>query len=285
MNPGDTIGEEPAVLMRRIQQFVDQVEQHPNPQTRESMRQCLEAVVEIYGTGLTRIVQLVNGNDSLRQRLADDDVVRGLLLIHGLHPVPLETRLRQALEQVRPYLQSHGGNVDLVDCSHGVARLRLEGHCKTCPSSSVTLELAIRQAIDEACPDLDRIEVEGAPQAMKPRFVIPDGAPAWHVLGREEDFNGDGMAALQVDGSDVLLCRVNGLRYAYLNHCPACSAALDGGLLEGEILACPRGHRFNIRRAGASADQSGLHLDPLPLVAADGMIKIAIQPTVKKEAA
>ena len=83
-----------------------------------------------------------------------------MLLIHGLHPLSLEARLRQALEQVSPYMHSHGGNVELISLEGDFARLRLNGNCKSCPSSRVTLELAVRKALEENCPDLAGFEVE-----------------------------------------------------------------------------------------------------------------------------
>jgi Fe-S cluster biogenesis protein NfuA len=73
----------------------------------------------------------------------------------------LEKRLRGALEKVRPYMQSHGGNIELLSLEDDVARIRLQGTCKTCPSSAVTLELAVRRAVEEACPDLLGFEVVG----------------------------------------------------------------------------------------------------------------------------
>ena len=107
----------------------------------------------------------------------------GLLLIHGLHPVPLETRLREALEKVRPYMQSHGGNVELLSLDNDAARLRLLGHCKSCPSSAVTLELALKQAIEEACPDLLSFECEGVAEASADHEShTPNAAPSWIVL-------------------------------------------------------------------------------------------------------
>ena len=88
-----------------------------------------------------------------------------LLLIHDLHPVPLEQRVQDALDSVRPYMESHGGNVELLSLEHGVARIHLRGSCSDCSASSVTLELAIKQALEEAAPDLEGLEVEGvAPQ-------------------------------------------------------------------------------------------------------------------------
>jgi len=90
------------------------------------------------------------------------------LLVHGLHPVDLETRLHQALDKVLPYIHSHGGNVELISLIAGVAKLRLQGTCKTCPSSAITLELAVKAAVEEFCPDLLGMEVEGQAQPTGP---------------------------------------------------------------------------------------------------------------------
>ena len=92
---------------------------------------------------------------------AGDDLVGAILLLHGLHPLDLETRVRQALDKVRPLLRSHGGNVELLGLAGGVARLRMLGSCDGCPSSAMTLKTAIEEAIFEKAPDVTAIEVEG----------------------------------------------------------------------------------------------------------------------------
>ena len=84
-----------------------------------------------------------------------------LLLLYGLHPVDLETRVHQALDKVRPLLKSHGGNVDLLGIADGVVRLQLQGSCHGCPSSAQTLHNAIEAAIDEFAPDVVELKVEG----------------------------------------------------------------------------------------------------------------------------
>jgi Fe-S cluster biogenesis protein NfuA len=111
------------------------------------------AVVELYGEALAR---LLAGADPV-----EDDLVSHLLLVHDLHPVDVETRVRRALDDVRPYLGSHGGDVELLGVEEGVARVRLGGTCDGCPSSAVTLQNAIETAILKAAPDLERVEAEG----------------------------------------------------------------------------------------------------------------------------
>ena len=76
-------------------------------------------------------------------RLTADPLVEGLLLLHGLHPLDADARIQRALDQVRPYLGSHAGGVQYLGVTDGVARLRLEGSCHGCPSSTVTVRLAI----------------------------------------------------------------------------------------------------------------------------------------------
>ncbi len=76
--------------------------------------------------------------------VADDPQVEGLLLLHDLHPLDVDARIQRALDRVRPYLGSHAGGVEYLGVTDGVARLRLEGSCHGCPSSTVTVQLAIR---------------------------------------------------------------------------------------------------------------------------------------------
>jgi Fe-S cluster biogenesis protein NfuA len=88
-------------------------------------------------------------------------LVGQLLMLYDLHPVDLETRIKQALDKVRPMLKSHGGDVELLSVEDGIVRLRLNGSCNSCPSSSLTLKNAIEEAIYEAAADIAGLEVVG----------------------------------------------------------------------------------------------------------------------------
>jgi len=135
----------------------------------------VQLLLRLYGAGLDRILSAIDseaaGNgaedsaaDRIFARLVEDDLVASLLVLHGLHPLDLDRRIARALDRVRPYLGSHGGDVELLGVEggkEGVVRLRLLGSCKSCPSSSVTMRLAVERAIAEAAPEIVRIEVEG----------------------------------------------------------------------------------------------------------------------------
>ena len=135
---------------------------------RERAEELVRLVADLYGTGLERVLEILHDagrlDDDVLAALAADDLVASLLLVHDLHPYDVGTRVEQALESVRPYLGSHGGDVELLDVTEsGVVRLRLLGSCDGCPSSSVTLKLAVEGAIEAAAPEITSIEVEDAP--------------------------------------------------------------------------------------------------------------------------
>jgi Fe-S cluster biogenesis protein NfuA len=148
----------------RIDTLLDEVETL-DPRGRDTATELVQALLDLYGEGLARIAS------RCAELPVDDELVAHLLLLHGLHPVPLTERVHGALEEVRPYLAAHGGGVELLGVDDGVVRLRLEGACNGCPSSAVTLKLAVEEAIQKAAPDIERIEAEGAAEPAPPGLL------------------------------------------------------------------------------------------------------------------
>ena len=151
---------------------------------RERSEELVRQVTALYGAGLARVLEILGDTGVLTPALQDalvaDDLVASLLLVHGLHPHGVRTRVEAALESVRPYLGTHGGDVELMDVSDdGVVRLRLLGSCDGCPSSAATLELAVHSAIEAAAPEVTSIEVlaDEPPAAAAPAVIPVVGAP------------------------------------------------------------------------------------------------------------
>lgn len=165
-------------LIQRIEELIRKIETMADPDARASSLELVQSLMELHGAGLERMLEITAQTDeageALIETVARDELVGGLLLLYGLHPVALDERVMQALDKVRPYLHSHGGNVEVLGIEDGVVRLRLQGSCQSCPSSSATLKLAIEEAILEAAPDVVAIEAEGAAEtavAAVPGFV------------------------------------------------------------------------------------------------------------------
>ena len=158
---GALVGVERRELLQRIQQLTDELERVDDPHARAVGEQLVAAVIDMHGEGLGRHAR-GPGRPTPAASWPTDGVVGSLMLIHGLYPESLEDRVQRGAGRVRPYMESHGGNIELLGIEDGVARLRLEGSCDGCGASQSTLELTVERALREAAPDLRGMDVEGA---------------------------------------------------------------------------------------------------------------------------
>ncbi len=151
--------------LARVESLIHEAEKLSDPQLRGQIQELVAHLLEFHGEALAKIVTDVADLGASGRALIDawsgDELISSLLLLYDLHPVDTETRVLAALEQVRPYLKSHGGNVEFLGLADGIVHLRLQGHCHGCPSSTATLRTNIEKAIYEAAPDVAGIEVEG----------------------------------------------------------------------------------------------------------------------------
>ncbi len=269
--------------------------------SKETAEELVRLLVEMYGEGLRRVVTLLGEQDpGLVARIAGDELVESLLLLHDLHPLDTEARIQRALDKVRPYLGSHAGGVEFlgVDAA-GVARLRLEGNCDGCASSTQTVQMAIEGAINDAAPEIAGIDVEGvvaepaAPllqvgMGPPPGWVAADPLPVpepepvsgWATLPELGPPTGHPVG-LELAGLAVLVCSVRGTLYAYRDACAACGGELSTGTLNGNVLACPScGAQFNVKLAGRGLDGARHHLDPLPLLSDSAGVRVAVPKAV-----
>ncbi len=247
------------------------------------MQECMQEVLSFYGHGLERILDIISkGNNAaakdIYNNMLGDSFVNGLLLIHDLHPFDLRTRLNLALEKVRPYMDSHGGNIEMISLEDGVAKLKLNGNCNGCPSSSATLELGIRQAIEENCPDLVGLEVEEATSInlISNGERQPISSKGWKTITGVDKLTSGEMKPVELSGTQMIVCKVHEQLYAYRNVCPACELPLNTGKLEKNIISCKLGHSYDIQQAGKCTLDDDLHLDPFPLLEENGSIKISV---------
>jgi Fe-S cluster biogenesis protein NfuA len=163
--------QEPEVKRRieHLETLIHDLEQLPDPAARDQARELVQTLLDFHGaavsTILNRIAELGEPGHALINSLASDELVSNLLLLYDLHPLNLETRVSQALDQVRPYLRTHKGDVELMGVIDGIVRLRMQGSCHGCPSSAMTLKNAIEEAIYSHAPDVAAIEVEGVVDA------------------------------------------------------------------------------------------------------------------------
>ncbi len=285
--------------IQRVEELISEIELVADPDTRAKALELVQSLMDFHGAGLDRMMERISeageAGASLFDDFARDDLVASMLLLYGLHPLDFETRIQQALDKVRPYLASHGGNVELLNVAEGVVRLKLEGSCHGCPSSAMTLKLAIEEAIYEAAPDTIALEVEGVveqqPKPLTPTFVQlrgpassnssqpakQNGKGKWEEVSGLESLAHSSVRALEVSGQSILFCRLGETFYAYQSLCPGCGQALHLARLEANNLVCPAcSQSYDVVRAGRGTSMPNLQLEPFPLLIEQGQAKIAL---------
>jgi hypothetical protein len=157
--------------LRRVEDAVASLEALPDSRGRDAARSLMEAVLDLHGTALARLVAVVAASghgEDLFDAFAADDQVAAVLLLHGLHPQTPDVRVRRALDAIRGDLRAQGADIMLAEVRDGVARLKLRA-----PGASREVAAMLRRQVEgaviEAAPDLDEIailnEVASAPAA------------------------------------------------------------------------------------------------------------------------
>jgi Fe-S cluster biogenesis protein NfuA len=141
--------------MRDIERLIAELER-VDPAARATADALIRSLMELHAGAFERIVEIARAHGALDE-LVKDDLLSSLLLLYDLHPVPLETRVQNALEKVRPYIASHGGGIEVISIAGDVVRVRMAGNCDGCPGSSDTMKLAVEQAIFEAAPEISAV--------------------------------------------------------------------------------------------------------------------------------
>lgn len=219
------------------------------------------AVEDFHREGLLRVVRTLKEDPRGKEllfELVDDPVVYALLVMHGIVRADPVTLANRALEDVRPYLESHGGGVELVGVELPVARVRLSGTCNGCSQSSATLREVVERALVAAVHGLHQVEVvpsEPEPTmvpltavGLRPGLVSQRTADAdgW-TRGPDLDAVTDGRVTVwrpegtAEDEPGVAIVRIGDRISAYKDACAHQGFSLERGMLdtEGCVLTCP----------------------------------------------
>jgi Fe-S cluster biogenesis protein NfuA len=149
-----------------IDKLVRALEEATDPVLRANAKELVQALMTLHGACLERMLEVVGKNGesgkSIIDTFARDGVVKSVLLLYGLHPVDIKTRVLEALEKTQPSMSSHAVTVNFVSIDEaGMVTLRMEGKSEGCGSSALALKQAVEQAIYEAAPDISGMVMQG----------------------------------------------------------------------------------------------------------------------------
>lgn len=165
--------------VQRISELVSGLENIENPEARASAKALVQLLLDLHAAGLERALDIVAKGGDAGQRaideLARDSLVSSLLVLYGLHPLDLETRVALAVEKVQPRVRKGGGELQLLGVENGAVRLhlRVDGH--SCGSTGNALKAMVEDAIYEAAPDMSNLLITGLEEKTSSSGFVPLG--------------------------------------------------------------------------------------------------------------
>lgn len=186
---------------------------------------------------------------ALRQAV-DDEILYSVLLYHELvkpQQPPLIERIQAALEEVRPGLKSHDGDVEFVAIKPpDTVEVKLIGNCSSCPTSTLTLTQSVEQAIKNHCPEITKVVAVNDTSTVNSPFT-PEDTSTWVKLTTIDQIPESGILTGKVGKNSLILYRQGVNITCYLNACPHLATPLDIGKLDHGILTCKsHGFQYNL---------------------------------------
>jgi Fe-S cluster biogenesis protein NfuA len=164
--------------MQRIGGLVQEIESIADPAVRAATRDLVQSLMDLHGAALEKALEIVaeTGEPGLTiiDRLGRDSLVSSVLILYGLHPEDLETRVVKAVDKVRPQMRKQGCEVELLGVNDGAITLRVETGSHTCGSTGKTLQATLEGAMYDAAPDLISLVIEGFEEKPASGFVALD---------------------------------------------------------------------------------------------------------------
>lgn len=251
----------------------------------EAVARLDELVQELEREGDERALALLQLVDAIhRPALAliaagelEHPLAHALLAMYDLAPLDERVQVEEALDLIRPYIHSHGGEVELLAVEDGVVHLRLSGSCHGCAGSAMTLKRGIEEVLRERYADFKEI-VAHEPEQPKPLVQIQKlKRPVFVEAAAAEDVAPGQLKAVVVEEISVLLLNVAGEIYAFKNGCALDGLPLEGGRLSATVLVCPWHNCAYDARSGKRLDDSSEPaLAVVPIAVQDGAIQVAV---------
>lgn len=269
--------------------LVRHFDEHTEPAVRDAVFELLNGIDALHREGIARLLELLvaERGEDVMATLAADPQAAPVLALYDLLPLDERAQIDDALESVRPYIHSHGGEVEVLDVIDGTVHVRLQGSCSGCAGSAVTLQRGVEEALRNGYPGFRAMEVhEPPPPSPTPAgFVSLEGLkasasrfrkPEWTLIAAADDIPVGSARPFETAGFPVLLCNVDGEIYGFRNECLDCGMPIGEAKLSGPVLVCPWQNCAYDARTGRRVDGEDGRLQIYPVALVDRQVKLAL---------
>jgi Fe-S cluster biogenesis protein NfuA len=192
--------------VKQLGTLIAQFDRLPDGPQKTACKELVQLLMDVHGAGLERMMEIVFESGStgpalpgptLVDKIGQDSIAGSLLLLYSLHPDDLETRLRKALDRMRPRLRKLATSADLVRADEGVVQVQLTSTGHSCGSSAKDLRAIVEDGVFELAPDVASLEILGLEEPSPTGFVSLQS-----LLGRNLVSSGANGHSMQTEAGD-----------------------------------------------------------------------------------
>ena len=144
----------------RIEVLLEELRASSEGRVWMRIEELVRLLTELYGAGMGRTVELLGDDPGFLRRLADDDLVGNLLVLHDLHPDDLTTRAARAVEAMAPSVRKGGAEISVASVEPGAVTVTVKSSSAGCGSTAGALGDTVANALSTALPDVDSVDVK-----------------------------------------------------------------------------------------------------------------------------
>lgn len=293
-------------IIEQLNSLVEELESYPDAEMREKTLDLIQLILSLHGEVLERILKTLEQQsvqDEVFTKLLEDDLIRSVLLVHGLMPEELAARVAATLEELRPFFTSQGCQIELLEVVKGRARFRVTRNGETAPPVGI-LRQELETALAETAPDLLEIEIEDVtkqientakaadflnslvsrPNHESPKNLVQikrtpmakNGAK-WLSAIRSFGFKEGQFEIVNYDDINLLITKIGGEFYAFRNACAESGEPFDSKNFENPTLRCDcHNYRYDLSKRGVCDENPELKLESLPVKVEEDKVKVAL---------
>jgi hypothetical protein len=161
--------------VQRIGELVDELETIGDPAARTTAKTLMQLLMDMHGRGFERILEIAllagESGEQIIDDLGRDPLVSSLLILYGIHPEELQTRVERKLLEISSKLHKMGAEATLIGADDGGVRVRVRVDGHACGSTSRTVQGMVEEAVYEAAPDLKTLVLEGLEEPAASGFI------------------------------------------------------------------------------------------------------------------
>lgn len=276
-------------LLEELDGRIGQLEHLPHPEVQQQVFTVLQLIDRLHRGSVNRLSAFLK-EKNLWDDALDDEAINLLFTLYDQIPLDEATQVDDALQSVRPYIESHGGELEVVKVEEGVVHVMLKGSCQSCSASSATLTHGVETALREGFAGFKDMIVHESNEPARDDWielnVLPPGAsqrgPVFKEVARLSTLSEGRANSIVLEQKNILLVRQKFDVFAYDAQCPGCGLPLEGAKVSGNVLVCTWTNCAFDTRNGRRVDgeeSGGLKVYPVTVQGDQVLLAMDFSPT------